>query len=155
MGTGASMHGALALAPGSASAAIGDGNFTGQLETGSKTIVHIVNGDVFGLFVEILVHHHGETVDLANIITFLGFVQNHRKGWSASAAGLQKNPDGADFLPLEVFHQDLFSCIGNIDHKLDNSFQHLFCISSTVPVHNKVTQPGQACKAGGIENVYA
>lgn len=120
------MHQALAAAGASTSAAIRYGNLTGELKPGADTIIHIVNSYVFCLFVELFIHDHSEAVYLANIVIFLGFIQNHRKGWPASAAGLQKNPYGADFLPLEVLDQNSFSCIGNMDHNVWYSFQQLF-----------------------------
>jgi hypothetical protein len=73
--------------------------------------------------VKLFIHDHGEAVYFADVVTVLGFIQNHRQGWSASASGLEENPDGADFLPLEVLEQNLFSLIRDGDHKLQSSFQ--------------------------------
>lgn len=112
-----------AAARASASAAGRDGNFAAQLEARPKTIVDVINGHFLCSLEELLVHDHGEAVHFAGVVAVLGFIQNHRQGWSASAAGLQENPYGADFLPLEVIEQNLFSFVRDIHHKMKNSFQ--------------------------------
>lgn len=40
-------------------------------------MAHKVNGDVFGLSVEIFVNEQGKSIDLKYIVGFFWFIQNH------------------------------------------------------------------------------
>ena len=78
-------------------------------EAGTHPVGDIVYGNILGFSVKLLVDEHGEAVYLEYVICFFRFVQNHRQGWTGSAAGLEKNPDRSDLLFLEIFLQNIFS----------------------------------------------
>jgi hypothetical protein len=72
--------------------------------------VHVeVHLDRFGFFQELRVDDEFETVD-GNLGVSIGrLIQSHGKAGAPSPAFVEKNSDGFDFLPLEIFG-NLFNC---------------------------------------------
>lgn len=62
----------------------------------------IIDVNVLGFLMKVLIDQHGKAVNFKYIICFFWFVQNHRQGRTRSAAGLEKNPDRCDLLILEI-----------------------------------------------------
>jgi hypothetical protein len=76
-------------------------------EAGTHPVGNIIDCNVLGFFVKILIDEHSEAVYLVYVIRFFRFVQNHRQRWTSSAAGLKKNSDRGDLLFLEILPQNV------------------------------------------------
>jgi hypothetical protein len=76
----------------------------------------VIYSNVFGVFMEVFVNQHGETIDPEHFVRFLRFIQNHRQRRPGSPACMQKDTDWCDLLVLEIFIQDLFRCLRNKNH---------------------------------------
>jgi hypothetical protein len=62
----------------------------------------------FGAIKEIFIDHKLETVNIELLIRIIGLIQSHGQAGSASAAFIEENPDGTNFLALEI-GRDLFT----------------------------------------------
>ena len=71
---------------------------------------------------KVLIDQHGKAVQLIHVICFFWFVQNHRKGWTGSAAGLEKNPDRRELLLLEIILQNFFGLFRHVNHLNQSPF---------------------------------
>ena len=67
----------------------------------------IINRDVPGFLMKLLIDQHCKAVDFIHIIRFFWFVQNHRQGRTRSAAALKKDPNRGDLLILEIIFQNV------------------------------------------------
>ena len=83
-------------------------NFGCYPEAGTHSIGNIINGDVLGFCMKVLIDQQSKTVYLIYVISLFWFVQNHCQGRTRSAAGLEKNTDRADLLFLEIILQNVF-----------------------------------------------
>jgi hypothetical protein len=79
---------------------------------------YIIHGYIICLLVQLFIHQHGKSVDLENLIRRFRFIQNHRQGRPSSPTRLQKDPNGRNFLILEILCQNLFSLGRYVDHRV-------------------------------------
>jgi hypothetical protein len=70
------------------------------------------------LFDELLVNDVFETIDVKNLIGVFWLVQSQCQRRAASAAGIEKNPDGGDLFAFKVFSNLLGCCRGDFNHVL-------------------------------------
>lgn len=77
-------------------------------EAGTHPVGYIIDCNILGLLVKVLIDQHGKAVQLIYVIIFFWFIQNHCKGWTRSATGLEEYPDRSDLLFLEIILQNSF-----------------------------------------------
>ena len=74
-----------------------------------ETIHGKIYFDGLYFFQEIFVNDVFETFNVINLIGVFRLIQSHGQSRAASPAFIEKDPDGRDFLALEIFF-NLFSC---------------------------------------------
>jgi hypothetical protein len=65
---------------------------------------------------ELLIDQHFKAIDFIDIVSFFWFIQNHRQGRTGSATGLEKYPDGADLIFLEIILENVFGLFRHVNH---------------------------------------
>ena len=105
------------LAAGSAGTATGAAALP-QIDIGIQVETHTgkVDFNGAGLFHELFVHAEFQTLDFKVVITVFRLIQSHCKGRAASAAGVQKDPNGGGFFPLEIVIDLRFRSISQLNH---------------------------------------
>ena len=86
-------------------------------------MIHIVDSDILGVLMEILVHEQSQFVYLKYLIRRFWFIQDHRKLRTASSAALEIDSDGSKFLTLKILFQNLFSFFRHMNHEILLSYR--------------------------------
>ena len=69
-----------------------------------------------GLRHKLFVYDKFKTLYFEVIIAFFRLIQSHGKGRTASAAGVQKNPNGSRLFPLKIVIDLRFRSISQLNH---------------------------------------
>jgi hypothetical protein len=100
----------------------------GRTATGASTLSQIdigvemethpgeINFDIFGFFHKLFINNKFMSFNIKCIVCIFGLIQSHGKRRAASAAGVEKNPDGSGFSSLEIIIDLRFCRIRQFNH---------------------------------------